>query len=82
MVWKSLWETRQSPRVRNSGHDIWKYVREHMDKYAVDTGAGDQEKLEKQAAAGCPECGQKLEKQGKVLACPTHGTEPFEKGAR
>lgn len=50
-----------------------------MDKYAVDQDV-DQEKLEKQSAEGCPKCGQKPEKHGKVLACPTHGTEPFEKG--
>lgn len=49
-----------------------------MDKLGVDEGV-DQEKLEKQAAAGCPMCGQQLEKLGSVLSCPTHGTEPFEK---
>lgn len=50
-----------------------------MEKYGVDEGVEDQEKLEKQASAGCPECGQKLARQGAVLLCPTHGTEPFEK---
>lgn len=49
-----------------------------VEKYGVDEGV-DQERLEKEAAAGCPECGQKPVRHGKVLACPTHGTEPFEK---
>jgi nucleoid DNA-binding protein len=72
---------KKSNKFRQALDDA--YGREStMEKYAVDTDAGDQEKLEKQAAAGCPECGQKLERQGKVLSCPTHGTEPFEKGTR
>lgn len=50
-----------------------------MEKYGVDTSVEDQEALEKKANAGCPECGQKLARQGAVLLCPTHGTEPFEK---
>lgn len=54
---------------------------EAMEKYGVDEGV-DQEKLEKQAAGGCPECGQCPERYGKVLVCPTHGTEPFEKVVR
>jgi DNA-directed RNA polymerase subunit RPC12/RpoP len=49
-----------------------------MEKLGVDEGT-DQEELEKKAARGCPKCGQKVEVMGKVLACPTHGTEPFEK---
>lgn len=48
-----------------------------MEKYGVDEST-DQEKLEKQAAEGCPVCGRKPEKHGKVLMCPVHGTEPFE----
>lgn len=56
-----------------------KMSEEGMSKYGVDAGVGDQEKLEKQAAEGCPECGQKPVLHGKVLACPSHGTEPFEK---
>lgn len=52
-----------------------------MEKLGVDEGV-DQERLEKQAASGCPECGQKVERHGKVLYCPTHGTEPFERGKR
>lgn len=46
-----------------------------MDKYGVDETGEDQEKL---AAKGCPLCGAKPERHGNVLACPTHGTEPFE----
>ena len=46
-----------------------------MDKYAVDEEAVD---LEKRAADGCPICGQRAERHGKLLFCPTHGSEPFE----
>lgn len=53
---------------------------EGMDKFGVDEGAQDQEKLEKQAAQGCPECGSKLIKHGSVLLCPNHGSSPFESG--
>ena len=49
-----------------------------MDKHGVDEGAQDQEALEKKAAEGCPQCGAKLERHGKVLICPVHGSEPFE----
>lgn len=51
---------------------------EGMDKYGVDEGIEDSELLEKKAAAGCPECGATPARQGSVLLCPTHGTEPFE----
>jgi len=47
-----------------------------MSKYGVDEEGSDQEKV---AAHGCPECGRKPERHGNVLACPVHGTEPFEK---
>jgi hypothetical protein len=51
-----------------------------MDKYGVDEGV-DQERLEKQAGAGCPEpgCGKKPLRDGKILRCPDHGSAPFEK---
>ena len=49
-----------------------------MTKYAVDEGT-DQEKLEKKAAQGCPECGATPARHGSILVCPTHGSEPFEK---
>lgn len=51
-----------------------------MDKYGVDESV-DQNELEKVANNGCPICGKPVTKHGKVLACPTHGTEPFEKGS-
>lgn len=51
---------------------------EGMTKYAVDEGI-DETKLEKAAASGCPICAAPVKKHGKVLACPVHGTEPFEK---
>lgn len=54
---------------------------DEMEKYGVDENV-DQEELEKQAAGGCPECGQTPVRHGKVLSCPTHGTEPFEKTQR
>ena len=38
----------------------------------------DGETLEKAAAQGCPVCGEECVKHGKIFACPTHGTEPFE----
>lgn len=53
----------------------------NMEKFGVDESV-DQEQLEKAAAEGCPECGAKVEKHGKVLRCPVHGTEPFEKGKK
>ena len=52
---------------------------EGMDKFAVDETSGrSQEQLEKMAAQGCPECGEKLTKHGSVLLCPIHGSAPFE----
>jgi len=52
---------------------------EEMEKYGVDETVDDQEALEKKASEGCPECGAKLVRQGTVLLCPKHGTEPFER---
>ena len=52
----------------------------NMDKLGVDEGV-DQESLEKRAANGCPLCGSPVERHGRVLSCPKHGTEPFEKDA-
>jgi len=51
---------------------------EEMTKYAVDEGV-DQETLEKAASNGCPVCGATCSIHGRVVECPTHGTEPFEK---
>lgn len=51
---------------------------DNMEKYAVDEGVKD-EALEKAASEGCPECGATVEKHGRILVCPTHGTAPFEK---
>jgi uncharacterized Zn finger protein (UPF0148 family) len=52
-----------------------------VEKLGVDETL-DGEELEKQAAQGCPECGQKLTRHGHVLICPTHGSEPFEKNKK
>lgn len=50
-----------------------------MEKYGVDeTGTTDQESLEKIAAKGCPDCGSQIIKQGSVILCPVHGSQPFE----
>lgn len=46
-----------------------------MEKYGVDESQAENEK---KASQGCPECGAKAERHGNVLACPKHGTEPFE----
>lgn len=50
---------------------------DQMDKFAVVEDI-DQEKLEKQAAQGCPECGSKVERHGTTLICPKCGSAPFE----
>jgi len=46
-----------------------------MEKYGVDEAGAE---LEKVATGGCPLCGKKPERHGKLLMCPTHGSEPFE----
>ena len=52
---------------------------EGMSKFGVDeTSNVDQERLEKMAASGCPECGSKVTKHGNTLLCPNHGSAPFE----
>lgn len=50
---------------------------EGMTKYAVNEGHNP-DKLEKAAAQGCPICAAPVVQHGRVFACPTHGTEPFE----
>lgn len=48
-----------------------------MDKFGVDQGmTPEQQKL---AAVGCPVCGAKPVRQGNLLFCPKHGSEPFER---
>ncbi len=49
-----------------------------IEKYGVDESVNEED-LEKKAAAGCPVCGRKPERRGKLLFCPEHGSEPFEK---
>ena len=39
----------------------------------------DGEELEKAASQGCPICGERCQRIGSLLACPNHGTEPFER---
>lgn len=62
----------QALRLKVGGAKVEKV----MEKFGVDEAHADNEKV---AADGCPECGAKVERHGNVLACPTHGTEPFEK---
>jgi hypothetical protein len=50
---------------------------EGMSKFGVDEHT-DSEALEKKAAQGCPKCGKKPQRHGKLLMCPDHGSEPFE----
>jgi uncharacterized Zn finger protein (UPF0148 family) len=52
---------------------------ETMEKYGVDETVSNPEALDKLASRGCPTCGSTLIKQGSVLICPKHGTEPFER---
>ncbi len=52
--------------------------KEGMDKFGVSEGV-DSEKLEKWASEGCPVCGMETKKLGRLLVCPKHGTEPFER---
>jgi DNA-directed RNA polymerase subunit RPC12/RpoP len=52
---------------------------DEMQKLGVDEQLGDQERLEKQAAEGCPECGGRVERHGQVLICEQCGSRPFEK---
>lgn len=49
-----------------------------MEKYGVDEQV-DQHGMEKAASEGCPICGSRVEKHGRVLCCPKCGTEPFER---
>lgn len=63
---------RKSRRLRTFLEEI------AMEKLGVDEGA-DQEEMEKAATQGCPECGATVEKHGRLLSCPNHGTAPFEK---
>lgn len=51
---------------------------EEMNKYAVDEGV-DPDALEKAASNGCPVCGAACAIHGRVVECPIHGTEPFER---
>jgi hypothetical protein len=55
------------------------YEEECMSKFGVDETSVDQEALEKIASKGCPVCGRDVVRHGSVLACPEHGTEPFER---
>lgn len=44
-----------------------------MEKFGVETP---------RSAPVCPLCGQPTRRQGAVLLCPTHGSEPFEGAPR
>lgn len=73
-------EVSRYVRVHFSQSSILKGVlnkESDMEKYGVNESV-NQERLEKQAAKGCPECGSNLNKHGSVLLCPVHGSSPFE----
>ena len=48
-----------------------------MEKLGVQEDV-DQESLEKKASDGCPVCGKTPVRQGNILLCPVHGSEPWE----
>lgn len=51
-----------------------------MDKYAVEIDKEVEKRAEKTFGPNvCPGCNSTLEQHGRVLWCPTCGTEPFEK---
>lgn len=51
-----------------------------IEKYGVDESSNqDPKKMEKAASEGCPKCGQKVQRHGNVILCPSCGSEPFEK---
>lgn len=52
-----------------------------MTKLGVDEGQ-DQERLEKAASHGCPECGGRVTQHGGVASCENCGTAPFEKRSK
>jgi tRNA(Ile2) C34 agmatinyltransferase TiaS len=60
------------------------YIKEtEMEKLGVqetEVGGVSQETLEKQAMQGCPKCGGRVERHGRILTCAKCGTEPFEQG--
>ena len=66
---------KKSPRVSEALRRKHRLKEKVMEKYGVDE---QQAENEKRASDGCPECGRKAERHGNVLACPVHGTEPFE----
>lgn len=49
-----------------------------MKKYGVDTDASSQKKASDNTTYLCPKCGKKAKKEGLVVLCPEHGSEPFE----
>lgn len=74
---------KKSPRLRRMigrkrmAHSEQKGAPVPMEKYGVDESKTQQD-LEKRAASGCPDCGQKPIRHGNVLVCPKCGTSPFE----
>lgn len=69
---------RKATGLRDRIRVHWLRRKEHeMEKLGVQENI-DQERLEKLASAGCPLCGATPRREGGVLVCPQHGTEPFE----
>lgn len=53
-----------------------------MEKYGVDETVEEKVKLGQSSLDACPECGARLQKHGRILLCPTHGSRPFESNAK
>jgi len=50
-----------------------------MDKLGVDTPEQDKNGQKLAASSDtCPICGRRVERNGRVVRCPVHGSEPFE----
>lgn len=47
-----------------------------MKKYGVDEPTSDKKVASDQSK--CPKCGKPLIKEGRLVFCPEHGSEPFE----
>lgn len=80
--WKALTPPREAEErcTKKPGHNGSCGQEDTMNKYGVDEAVGtvSQETLEKQAMQGCPKCGGRVERHGRILSCANCGTEPFE----
>lgn len=49
-----------------------------MEKYGVDETPSSKTKYGETGLDDCPLCGARLQKHGRVVLCPVHGSGPFE----